>query len=560
MKMSLRSDLIALAFEMPELRRDIVPLLRAHAARTAKTFSTERALEKYFQKHPNADKTKHKVAPKKNHPGAPDESGEKRPKGPEEIPGAKRPKGPEEIPGAKKPKQEEPEGKKPGPEQEEPEGAPGEEESEEHHFPLHGDSEMPPEQHGEHAPSGHGEHGEHGGHGEHDEHGEDEHKMTFKELWHSLSSGARSFVQKLPHHAQKFVKDEKFRTTQVVNARQTLMSAPGKYLRNAYDATKNEVKEFKEAYEGAKGWLSGRKMNHHERKAFRAVVIHTGIALTAGVLGAGLGAGAAALAGGVTEAFIAGTAKKIMFKAVAKNLDHFLEKIPMAHEIYEIGHHGVELAMEIADKLASDQPPPAPEEEAPPEEEEEVPDMDDEELDTEEPESEEPPPEEEGADQQPTGDDGSEGNPTEHSPDEAIQMFTLAMVSKALQNFDTETLKEALEEVASGGGNDPEMQEVEQVEQEDAEGAENPEGEENPDGAGEGNPDEMGEENPEEGSPEENPEEGSPEEGNPEENPEEEGGFDFGEDDEGDEEEDDEDDEEDEEGIPEDDEMDDEDD
>jgi hypothetical protein len=57
--MSLRSKVIHLAHEAPELRGLLLPLLK-----TAEAFPTEKALQKYLEEHPKADRSKHTVEKK----------------------------------------------------------------------------------------------------------------------------------------------------------------------------------------------------------------------------------------------------------------------------------------------------------------------------------------------------------------------------------------------------------------------------------------------------------------------------------------------------------------
>jgi len=59
--MSLRNAIAKLAKENPELRKDLLPILR----KTAMEFDTPEALKKYLKEHPGADKTRHKVVEQK---------------------------------------------------------------------------------------------------------------------------------------------------------------------------------------------------------------------------------------------------------------------------------------------------------------------------------------------------------------------------------------------------------------------------------------------------------------------------------------------------------------
>jgi type IV secretory pathway VirB10-like protein len=99
---SLRSKLIRLAHEKPELRGELLPLL----TKTAEVFHSQQALQKYLKDHPNADPSNHSVDTKKPPPLPP---GVGKPKStPPPVPAdAKKPKStPPPIPeAAKKPKE-----------------------------------------------------------------------------------------------------------------------------------------------------------------------------------------------------------------------------------------------------------------------------------------------------------------------------------------------------------------------------------------------------------------------------------------------------------------------
>lgn len=60
--MSLRDSVIKLAAEKPELRKDLLPILRKTATdKTAMEFPTQDALDKYLKEHPDADRSNHSV-------------------------------------------------------------------------------------------------------------------------------------------------------------------------------------------------------------------------------------------------------------------------------------------------------------------------------------------------------------------------------------------------------------------------------------------------------------------------------------------------------------------
>jgi len=60
----LRRSLIKLAHGKPELRGELVPLLKKASDKMAKEFPNEEALQKYLKKHPKADPRRHRVKPK----------------------------------------------------------------------------------------------------------------------------------------------------------------------------------------------------------------------------------------------------------------------------------------------------------------------------------------------------------------------------------------------------------------------------------------------------------------------------------------------------------------
>lgn len=186
-----------------------------------------------------------------------------------------------------------------------------------------------------------------------EEHEEKKPKSSWKDIMKGLSSKAISFVKKAPEGVQKFINDETHRSKTLMAAHKALTEAPEKYVKSAYEAAKHEVKEFKEAGEGIKAWLSGKEMSHHQKDAFKKVATHVAIAAAAGALGAGFGAGAAALGKGILGSFISSTAKKIAIKAVTKHLQH----LPTLEELGHIGHHGVELVTAIMEKLAAEETP-----------------------------------------------------------------------------------------------------------------------------------------------------------------------------------------------------------
>ncbi len=57
----LRTKVIKLAHQNPELRPALLPLLREGMDKTATEFKSKEALEAYLKAHPKADRNKHKV-------------------------------------------------------------------------------------------------------------------------------------------------------------------------------------------------------------------------------------------------------------------------------------------------------------------------------------------------------------------------------------------------------------------------------------------------------------------------------------------------------------------
>jgi hypothetical protein len=57
----LRKAAVRLAYDNPELRASLLPLLREGVGKVATDFPNQAALKKYLRQHPNADKSKHRV-------------------------------------------------------------------------------------------------------------------------------------------------------------------------------------------------------------------------------------------------------------------------------------------------------------------------------------------------------------------------------------------------------------------------------------------------------------------------------------------------------------------
>jgi hypothetical protein len=224
-----------------------------------------------------------------------------------------------------------------------------------------------------------------------DEHKDKKPKSSWKDVMKGLSSKAKSFLASAPEKVQKFVHDEEFRFKTLMSAHKSITEAPTKFVKNAWDAAKEEVHEFKEAGQGVSAWMKGKPMSKHQKAAFRKVATHVAIATAAGALGAGIGAGAGLLAKGVMGSFISSTAKKIAIKAVVKRLEH----LPTFEEIAHIGHHSIELFSELMERIAT------------------------------------------------------QDQKSDHvDPDEVFQMLIAAAVAKELKELEPETVQEALEAAA----------------------------------------------------------------------------------------------------------------
>lgn len=183
-------------------------------------------------------------------------------------------------------------------------------------------------------------------------------KTTWKDVVKSLSAKAVSFVKKAPEQVKKFIENDDFRYDTIYKARKALEEAPAKFMQSAWDQAKHEAKEFKEAHDGIKAWMGGAPMTKEQKSALKKVATHVAIATVAGVLGAGLGAGAVALGKGVAGSFLSSTAKKIAVKAVTKRLEH----LPAFEELHHITEHGSELVHHFIEKLAAEDKKPSEEE------------------------------------------------------------------------------------------------------------------------------------------------------------------------------------------------------
>lgn len=273
----------------------------------AKVFDTENELKAYLEAHKDADRSKHSVKPK-------GDKGQK----PNEAPAAK--KGPPPIPTQKAPPIPE---KKPAP------PVPAEAKK-----PVKGPAHAKDPAHD--AP-------------DHDEHS-DKPKVSGLDGWKKrltgLSDNAKNFVNSSSKAVQHFLSDDHFRKQALGEAKKALLNAPKGLAKNLLETTKHEVKEFKLAAKGVGKVISGGKMNHHEKEAFRQVATHIAIGGAAAAFAA-----SGPLAGAAI--FAKGLAKHIALKSVNKAL----AKVHMLEELSHVGH-GISHFLEhvASDKKASVNP------------------------------------------------------------------------------------------------------------------------------------------------------------------------------------------------------------
>jgi hypothetical protein len=182
------------------------------------------------------------------------------------------------------------------------------------------------------------------GHG--DEHGEAAPKKSWKERFKGLSDKAKAFVKTAPAAVKSFIQDDAFRRTALMAAHKSLEEAPKKMVRKLVDTAKEEVHEFKAAGQGIKAVLSGKKMDKHQKHAFKKVAFHVGLTVAATALTAAGGPLVAAAAFGKSMA------KHVAMKAASNALSHL-------HILQEFGHVGHGIA-EILEKFAADQSKKAP--------------------------------------------------------------------------------------------------------------------------------------------------------------------------------------------------------
>lgn len=180
------------------------------------------------------------------------------------------------------------------------------------------------------------------GHDDHDEGHKEQPKKSLKDRLRALSEKAQSFVKNAPKEVSKFLTDDGHRRKVLTEASAALEKVPAKTIKNVVDTVKHEVHEFKEAGAGIKAVLSGKKMNDHQKKAFKTVAFHVGLTVAATALTASGGP----LAG--MAMFGKSMAKHIAMKAASNALGHL-------HVLEELGHvgHGIKHVLE---KLAAEEP------------------------------------------------------------------------------------------------------------------------------------------------------------------------------------------------------------
>lgn len=175
--------------------------------------------------------------------------------------------------------------------------------------------------------------------GEHKDH-EEAPKKSLKEHLKTLSDKAQSFVKESPAEVKKFLTNDSHRRKTLMSAHGALTSAPEKVVKRVINTVKEEIHEFKEAGAGIKAVLSGKKMDAHQKKAFKKVAFHVGltVAATALTVTGGPFAGMAA--------FGKSMVKHVAMKAASSALGHL-------HVLEEMGHigHGVQ---HIIEKFAAD--------------------------------------------------------------------------------------------------------------------------------------------------------------------------------------------------------------
>lgn len=157
-----------------------------------------------------------------------------------------------------------------------------------------------------------------------------------------LKGSLKALASKLkdaPADVQKFVADPKHRKTALQKGVQALKKAPGKYAKQLVKTAKHEVHEFKAAGKGVAAVMKGKKPSADQKKAIKAVAVHMGITIAAGVL-------TTATPLLATLAIGEALGKHIALKAALKVLGdlHVLEEFGhIGHGV----HHGIEGLVEF---------------------------------------------------------------------------------------------------------------------------------------------------------------------------------------------------------------------
>jgi len=166
-----------------------------------------------------------------------------------------------------------------------------------------------------------------------DDHGDNHDKKpkSWKERLKTLSSKAQEFIKSAPKEVSRFLNDEQHRKAVATKASEALANLPEASVKRVIDTVKHEVHEFKEASEGIRAVLGGKKMNDHQKKALKTVAFHVGLTLAATTL---------TVSGGPLvgmAAFGKSMVRHVAMKAASNSLGHL-------HILDELGHvgHGIQ--------------------------------------------------------------------------------------------------------------------------------------------------------------------------------------------------------------------------
>ena len=154
-------------------------------------------------------------------------------------------------------------------------------------------------------------------------------RKSWKERMKGLGAKAVDFVKNAPKEVQQFIQDDGHRRKVLQGIHKALVETPEKVTKGVVKAVKHEVHEYKEAGQGIKAVLGGKKMSKDQKKAVKTVAMHIAIGVAAAVLTANSPLAAAG-------AFAKGVARHTALKAVSRAMGHL-------HVLDEIGHigHGV---------------------------------------------------------------------------------------------------------------------------------------------------------------------------------------------------------------------------